>query len=104
MSPGQISELSLSDAVAFRVDFDGASAALRAALLARAGALAIRRPTWTSATSAQTRLAARPVPADAVTYTVTLEPNKRPWLFALDLPAALPRLAATTRACARHPA
>ena len=49
MAPGQISELTLSDAVAFRVDFDGPVAAARAALLARPGVLALRRPDLASA-------------------------------------------------------
>ena len=35
MSPGSISDLSLSDEVAFRVEFAGRAAAARAALLAR---------------------------------------------------------------------
>ena len=43
MRPGSISELSLSDAVAFRVDFNGRPPPPPLALLARAGAIAFRR-------------------------------------------------------------
>jgi transglutaminase-like putative cysteine protease len=34
-----------------------------------------------------------PYDGEGVAYTVTLEPNDRPWLFALELPAALPQFA-----------
>ena len=44
MAPGSISELSLSDAVAFRVDFDGIVPPTVDALLARPGAWPLRRP------------------------------------------------------------
>ena len=44
MSPGEISDLSLSDAVAFRVEFDGARPAQSRPLLARTRVLAVRRP------------------------------------------------------------
>ena len=44
MSPGDISSLSLSDAVAFRVAFEDESAGTKRPLLARARADALRRP------------------------------------------------------------
>ncbi|MEP7329671.1 MAG: DUF3488 and transglutaminase-like domain-containing protein [Betaproteobacteria bacterium] len=92
MAPGQISELSLSDAVAFRVDFDGEPPP--------AGQRYWRGPvfsrfdgrTWSAGfTQFSGELTSSNAPG--ITYTVTLEPNFRPWLFALDLPAALPHLA-----------
>jgi transglutaminase-like putative cysteine protease len=91
MAPGLISELSLSDAIAFRVDFD-------------------RRPPpppqryWrgpvfsrfdgTEWTPGPPPGAGRFMPQDGepVAYTVTMEPSGKPWLFALDLPASLPQL------------
>ncbi len=93
MSPGQISELSLSDAVAFRVDFETAPPPAsqrywRGPVFSR-----FDGRTW-SAGLMQFGGEFTPSDAPAITYTVTLEPSFRPWLFALDLPAALPRLAA----------
>ena len=93
MAPGTISELSLSDAVAFRVDFDGllpppAQRYWRGPVLTRFDGRewsAFPRP----GTGALT-----PWRAGGITYSVTLEPHGKPWLFALDLPASLPRPAA----------
>jgi transglutaminase-like putative cysteine protease len=90
MAPGTISELSLSDSVAFRVDFIGpppepAQRYWRGPVLSRFDGLE-----WS----------ARPQPrigdfasrrARAIEYTVTLEPHNRLWLFALEHPASLPR-------------
>lgn len=89
MSPGSMSKLSLSDAVAFRVtfsdkvpsreqmywrgpvlwDFDGTT-------WARGRNATLQRPTLTDAS----------MPVD---YTVTLEPHNKRWLFALDIPGKL---------------
>ncbi len=99
MSPGQISELSLSDAVAFRVDFDGpvpptAKRYWRGPVFSR-----FDGRMWTpglSGIAESTDAGARANPA-AINYTVTLEPNYRPWLFALDLPDGLPRIAGATQ-------
>ncbi|MEP7181053.1 MAG: DUF3488 and DUF4129 domain-containing transglutaminase family protein [Betaproteobacteria bacterium] len=92
MALGTISELSLSDSVAFRVDFTSlvpapAQRYWRGPVLTR-----FDGREWTAAPRTPAgefaRIAARPV-----AYTVTLEPHYKPWLFALDLPAALPRVA-----------
>jgi len=93
MSPGQISELSLSDAVAFRVDFDEAPPSANQRYWRGPVFSRFDGRTW-SAGYTQFGGELTPFDAPAITYTVTLEPNFRPWLFALDLPAALPRLAA----------
>ena len=97
MAPGQISELSLSDAVAFRVDFEAAPPPVakrywRGPVFSR-----FDGRTWTAGLF-QAGGELTPYDAPAITYTVTLEPNFRPWLFALDLPAALPRLATGSQA------
>ncbi len=86
MAPGVISELSLSDAVAFRVDFEGPRAAAVAALLARAGARHVRRPRMDARRTTAVRRRSRSRSAGRSNYTVTLEPHWKPWLFALDLP------------------
>ena len=91
MSPGQISELSLSDTVAFRVDFEGRIPApsqryWRGPVLAR-----FDGRSWIAARSeAQGELSRYDAPR--VAYTVALEPHDKPWLFALDVPATLPRI------------
>jgi transglutaminase-like putative cysteine protease len=91
MEPGTISALTISDEIAFRVDFpdplqippnsrrywrgpvlsqfDGA--VWRAAPRANLGALSARS-------------------GERVNYVVTLEPHQQRWLFALDLPASMP--------------
>jgi transglutaminase-like putative cysteine protease len=89
MTPGSLSNLVLSDAVAFRVRFESE--------VPRAKDLYWRGPlmwdfdgrTW----SAQLFVYTAPgieAAGDRVTYEVTLEPHNRRWLFALDLPAVAP--------------
>ena len=43
MAPGSVSQLILSDAIAFRVSFESQISARQPALLARAGAVGLRR-------------------------------------------------------------
>lgn len=98
MAPGEISRLSLSDAVAFRVAFEGAIPAPH-------------QRYWRGPVFAQTdgnrwrgndEFAATPPSfisqGPPLAYTVTLEAHNRPWLFALDLPAAVPPGARVTEA------
>ena len=91
MSPGRIAELTQDDSVALRADFEGrpppsALRYWRGPVLSR-----FDGTTWTSSYQ---RVGGSFVPytGRAVSYTVTLEPSERPWLFALELPAALPRV------------
>jgi transglutaminase-like putative cysteine protease len=91
MAPGVISELSLSDAVAFRVDFEGAVPPpwiryWRGPVLSR-----FDGREWTMGPQKATGVFTRPEGAPVI-YTVTLEPHWKPWLFALDLPASLPQV------------
>jgi protein-glutamine gamma-glutamyltransferase len=89
MAPGTISELSLSDAVAFRVDFFSpppppARRYWRGPVLSRFDGFE-----WSSSP----RVRATRAPADRgpmTEYVVTMEPNNRPWLFALERAAGLP--------------
>jgi transglutaminase-like putative cysteine protease len=89
MSPGSLSSLVLSDAVAFRVWFESE--------IPRTQNLYWRGPlmwdfdgrTW----SVQSFIYTAPrieAAGDPVAYEVTLEPHNRRWLFALDLPAVVP--------------
>jgi transglutaminase-like putative cysteine protease len=89
MAPGSVTNVALSDAVAFRVAFKSP--------MPEAKRLYWRGPvlwdydgrTWRAPQRRYTRLSynAEDRPVD---YTVTLEPSGKPWLFALDLPARLP--------------
>jgi transglutaminase-like putative cysteine protease len=90
MAPGSISELSLSDAVAFRVEFRGTPPAppdryWRGPVLAR-----FNGREWSALFRLQTGTFARRE-GPVIDYTVTLEPHGKLWLFALEHPAALPR-------------
>ncbi|MEE8221915.1 MAG: DUF3488 and transglutaminase-like domain-containing protein [Nitrosomonadaceae bacterium] len=90
MTPGSISQLILSDEVAFRVNFEG--------VIPKPDQLYWRGPVFwyfngknwlpgkkiTRGSFKYERLEKR------VQYTVTLEPHNNHWLFALDMPAMLP--------------
>ncbi len=92
MAPGTVSNLLLSDAVAFRVDFDGQMPPLNRLYWRGPVMWDFDGRTWSAvrgAAPARRELSAALTP---VTYTVTIEPHARRWLFALDLPArAAPR-------------
>jgi transglutaminase-like putative cysteine protease len=90
MTPGMFTELTLSDEVAFRVDFDGpvpppAQRYWRGPVMSR-----FDGRVWSAALPVLGGALA-PSKGRAISYTVTLEPSDQPWLFALDLPASLPR-------------
>lgn len=101
MTPGAISRVSRSDAVAFRVAFEGpppppSQRYWRGPVLWNSDGR-----TWSvGSPEVSGRIpggspggAASGVPVD---YTVTLEPHQRAWLFALELPATLPPGSAIT--------
>jgi len=90
MSPGSISRLSLSDAVAFRVEFDGqvpapAQRYWRGPVLTEFDGRRWSARQYASS-DAEPTLAAATAGATGFDYTVTLEPHQRQWLFALDMP------------------
>ena len=96
MAPGVISELSLSDTVAFRVDFEG-TVPPPWLLYWRGPVLAtFDGREWTLGAQRPSGVFTQPV-GRSVNYTVTLEPHWKPWLFALDLPDSLPQVDAETR-------
>ena len=90
MRPGEISELSLSDAVAFRVEFDGAIPPNRERYWRGPVFSRFDGTKWTPSSIGMSTSRGFPT-GPSIGYTVTLEPNNRRWLFALDLPASLPR-------------
>jgi len=98
MSPGRISRLSLSDAVAFRVTFEGRAPA--------ANQLYWRGPVmwhtdgreWKSGRSPRSwRAQYVELQGEPLDYTVTIEPHQQFWLFALETPTTIPRGAQMTR-------
>ena len=89
MSPGDISKVSLSDAVAFRVDFDDAVPS-SSDLYWRGPVLGRQRgKTWLPY-QVQTRLKADYEPQSApISYRITLQPSNKPWMSPIDrLPSA----------------
>lgn len=89
MEPGSISELSRSDAVAFRVRFDGEVPPPRKRYW-RGLVLADYDGTEWSRASVDAAPRTLIPESEPVRYTVTLEPHGERWLFALDMPAPDP--------------
>jgi transglutaminase-like putative cysteine protease len=98
MAPGQFSNLAQSDEPAFRVKFDGAPPA-QTQLYWRGPVLgAYDGRTWTRVIARHYPGRNSPEPLSisvhgaAQHYEVTLEPSDTRWLFALEMPQALPQL------------
>lgn len=93
MSPGSISRLLESSAIALRARFES-EAPTNERLYWRGPVFGhFNGRTWTpfaQRTAAAPRLAIRADAASAIDYSVTLEPHQRDWLFALEVPAAAP--------------
>ena len=89
MSPGSLSQLTLSDAIAYRVDFRG-EVPPRRALYWRGPVLwDFDGRTWRLGNPVPAQLEP-PATGTRSEYSVLLEPHNRNWLFALELPASLP--------------
>jgi protein-glutamine gamma-glutamyltransferase len=91
MSPGSVSNLLTSDAVAFRVNFESADMPASQQLYWRGPVMwDFDGQTW-SASRIPYGLPRTFEPLDrAIEYTVTVEPHGKRWLFALDLPGRTP--------------
>jgi protein-glutamine gamma-glutamyltransferase len=88
MSPGDISSLSMSDEVAFRVKFDSEIPASRDLYWRGLVMTRFNGRTWTGSeprvgTPVEDQISFRGEP---VSYEVTLEPTRQQWIFALDMP------------------
>jgi len=89
MSPGSLSKLSLSDAVAFRVMFNG-NPPLREQMYWRGPVLwEFDGQTWTPGRAASSKVAQLDSLSGPIDYTVTLEPHNKTWLFALEMPTSV---------------
>ena len=90
MAPGDLSSLTLSDAVAFRVRFDNPPA--------NPGQFYWRGPvlwnydgrTWRAGNSVTAQQPAIESIGPPLRYTVTLESHDRNWMFAIDMPLSVP--------------
>lgn len=89
MTPGSLSELSLSDDIAFRVNFSSPAPAAAEMYWRGPVLTAFDGHTWQSRGSFRAGQADVQFSGKAVDYTVTLEPHQRMWLFALELPEQL---------------
>ncbi|MCF6255175.1 MAG: DUF3488 and transglutaminase-like domain-containing protein [Gammaproteobacteria bacterium] len=95
MSPGNISQLSDNDSVAFRVQFDTPLPLPQKRYWRGPVFTQFDGRTWSNPHSQRltTRLSINSqyqVSGKPSLYTVTLEPHQQRWLFALDLPAIIP--------------
>ncbi|MBI3140928.1 MAG: DUF3488 domain-containing transglutaminase family protein [Rhodocyclales bacterium] len=91
MAPGSISQLSLSGAIAFRVQFEGEPPP-QPALYWRGPVLSqFDGRTWRTASRSTSNTLPYGVQGAGVAYAVTLEPHNKTWLFALEMPASLPQ-------------
>ncbi len=89
MSPGSLSQLTLSDAIAFRVDFEGELPPRRTLYWRGPVLWDFDGRTWRLGSPTLAELPA-PRNGSRIAYSVLLEPHNRNWLFALEAPASLP--------------
>lgn len=92
MSPGNIANLALSDAIAFRAKFEN-EAPPKSSLYWRGPVLGhYDGRTWTELPPAAGSYASMRYSGQPLRYQVTLEPHNQRWLFALDMPLGPPQL------------
>jgi transglutaminase-like putative cysteine protease len=97
MAPGSVSNLAMSDEPAFRVKFDGAIPRQDQLYWRGIVLSTFDGRSWTGLKYARSGLAGTSAPrihvsGKPVQYQVTLEPTNSRWLFALEVPEALPTL------------
>jgi len=89
MSPGSLSNLSLSQEVAFRVDFEGTPPP-REMMYWRGPVLwDFDGIAWTRGNRVLSKIPQLDNLASAIDYIVTLEPHNKLWLFTLDIPTGI---------------
>jgi transglutaminase-like putative cysteine protease len=96
MTPGNISFLSQSDAIAFRARFDAAAPERRRLYWRGPVFWHFDGRTWRGGDVGTSEAPEFEPRGEPIFYTVTLEPHERNWLFALDMPAKVPAGAAAT--------
>ena len=97
MTPGSVARLTLSDDVAFRVEFKSSIPPARSMYWRGPVLWDFDGRTWTMPRSFPQANPEFESLSPAVEYTVTVEPHNRLWLFGLDLPSAAPQGAIVSR-------
>ena len=90
MTPGSISDLTLSGAIAFRVRFDGFTPAAAQRYWRGPVMNDFDGRTWRVASARMLAKVPYQVSGPRTSYELTLEPHNRPWLFALEMPGGTP--------------
>jgi transglutaminase-like putative cysteine protease len=105
MAPGGINRLLHSQAIVFRVRFDGVAPDNEHLYWRGPVFGSFDGRTWsplTQTTGASPPLSVNAETGSAVDYAVTLEPSHRDWLFVLEMPARLPATAALDPRMTHH--
>jgi transglutaminase-like putative cysteine protease len=89
MAPGTLSKLSLSQAVAFRVNFERTPPPHEQMYWRGPVLWDYDGVTWSAGVKTRNRPPQLEIIDRPVDYTVTLEPHNKKWLFALDIPTRL---------------
>ncbi|MBV9191608.1 MAG: DUF3488 domain-containing transglutaminase family protein [Betaproteobacteria bacterium] len=90
MSPGNLSQLALSDAISFRATFDGEPPPQPLRYWRGPVLWDFDGRTWSAGLSHLVNFQAPQGTGASYRYSVTLEPHNRYWLFALETAASLP--------------
>ena len=90
MSPGSLTNVTLSDAVAFRVEFKGRAPEPKDRYWRGPVMWDFDGHTWNAAPYQYDKTLSYATHSPPVEYQVTLEPHHNRWLFALDLPGSIP--------------
>ena len=90
MTPGTLSQLALSDAIAFRASFDGDPPPVPERYWRGPVLWDFDGRTWTTTAGYTVRFEPPERPRATYRYSVVLEPHNRFWLFALEQAASLP--------------
>jgi transglutaminase-like putative cysteine protease len=90
MAPGGISRLALSDAIAFRAEFEGTPPASQVRYWRGPVLWDFDGRTWSGGAQSPGRFAPAAGGGATYRYSVVLEPHNQSWLFALEVPASLP--------------
>lgn len=91
LSPGQITDLSRSTAVAFRVEFDGETPPTELQYWRGLVLWEYDGTTWRQGPTFSSDPIYWHHTGEVYTYNITLEPHNRHWLFSLDLPYGFKR-------------
>lgn len=97
MSPGSLSQLSLSDEIAFRVQFENGQPNVQQLYWRGPVMWDFDGRTWRAGQPVTLSVARYEALSAPLRYSVTLEPHEERWLFLIDMPYRLPPLSALTR-------